>query len=204
MAQIIFAESWGVDPQAVTLPRFSGPVCRPLQLTLHRKSRRFTSYGLCIGYMLFTNCTVALHLMVPHGNPTPFFGLTAASVRSVTSHQEEVDICLMLTPNATQWSILDFSGAPPIWTTTSGFSVQRAHQLHQSSIILINFVGVVGFEPTAFLCARFTVWCPSTIWAALPLLRSFWTTPLISGPVWFIFAGEVGLEPTTFWLTVRC
>jgi len=30
----IQAESWGVDPQGVTLPRFSRPVCRPLQLTL--------------------------------------------------------------------------------------------------------------------------------------------------------------------------
>ena len=34
------AESWGVDPQGVTLPRFSRPVCRPLQLTLH-------TYMLC-------------------------------------------------------------------------------------------------------------------------------------------------------------
>ena len=40
------------------------------------------------------------------------------------------------------------------------------------------FVGEKGFEPPVFLCAGFTVQCPSTIWAALPWYWVWFFIPL--------------------------
>ena len=122
------------------------------------------------------------HELAPYSNPT-FLCISLWQLAHTRIH---------LLNSVSTFSLF-FSGDSRSWTSLAGFSVLCIYHICQVSkwLILVHpslslisqelqplltsfqvKVGMVGFKPTVYHSARFTVWCPSIIWAASPYIIS--------------------------------